>query len=107
MKSNEKFTVRAELAIERAREAAGALGHSHVGTEHLLLGILSEGEGLGSRILLQHGLDEARLRRELSARLGQGAACTPSTLPARSASGAATPWRPKAARWSATTATRL
>ena len=78
MKSNEKFTVRAELAIERAREAAGALGHSHVGTEHLLLGILSEGEGLGSRILLQHGLDEAQLRRELSARLGQGAACTPS-----------------------------
>ena len=40
MKSNEKFTQRAELAIEKAGFAAGELGHSFVGTEHLLLGIL-------------------------------------------------------------------
>ena len=40
MKSNEKFSQRAELALERARRAAGELGHGQVGTEHLLLGIL-------------------------------------------------------------------
>lgn len=43
MKSNEKFTARAERAIELARTAAGELGHSFVGTEHLLLGILADG----------------------------------------------------------------
>ena len=51
MKSNEKFTQWAELAIENARTAAGELGHSYVGTEHLLLGILMESDGLGARIL--------------------------------------------------------
>ena len=40
MKSNEKFTQRAEWAIERARACAGELGQEEVGTEHLLLGIL-------------------------------------------------------------------
>ena len=49
IKSNEKFTQRAELAIENARAAAGELGHGYVGTEHLLLGILLE-EGLGDTI---------------------------------------------------------
>lgn len=41
IKSNEKFTQRAEQAIEQARAAAGDLGHGYVGTEHLLLGILA------------------------------------------------------------------
>ena len=68
MKSNEKFTQRAELAIERARRAAGELGQSCVGTEHLLLGIVQERDGLGGRILQRRGLDERRLRRELQRR---------------------------------------
>ncbi len=68
MRSNEKFTQRAELAIERARRAAGELGRSCVGTEHLLLGILRESEGLGGRILLRHGLDEAQLLRRMEGR---------------------------------------
>ena len=72
MKSNEKFTVRAEMAIDRARRAAGELGHSLVGTEHLLFGILAESEGLGSRILQQRGLETAALRRALTERLGHG-----------------------------------
>ena len=65
MRSNEKFTQRAELAIEKARRAAGELGHSRVGTEHLLLGILQEKEGLGARILGRRGLEEEALRREI------------------------------------------
>ena len=65
MKSNEKFTQRAELAIERARRAAGEWGHSRVGTEHLLLGILQEQEGLGARILGRRGLKEEALRRAI------------------------------------------
>ena len=39
MKNNEKFTEKAEGAIEQARLAAFGLGHSYVGTEHLLLGM--------------------------------------------------------------------
>ena len=46
MKSNEKFTQRAELAIENARLAAGEMGHGYIGTEHLLLGIMMESDGL-------------------------------------------------------------
>ena len=56
MKSNEQFTQRAELAIENARAAAGSLGHGYVGTEHLLLGIVMENEGLGARILEKRGI---------------------------------------------------
>ena len=65
MKSNEKFTQRAEWAIERARSCAGELGQEEVGTEHLLLGILQEREGLGARILRQRGLEEATLRQAI------------------------------------------
>ena len=77
MKSNERFTQRAELAIEKARLAAGALGHSYVGTEHLLLGILTEQEGLGARILRRRGLKEDALRCCIAERCGKGAPGVP------------------------------
>lgn len=77
MKSNGQFTQRAELAIENARKAAGSLGHSYVGTEHLLLGITMEHEGLGSRILEKRGIGEAELRRAITALFGTGAEATP------------------------------
>lgn len=73
MKSNEKFTQRAELAIEKAGFAAGNLGHSYVGTEHLLLGIMTENVGMGARILRNHGLDEAVLTQALCRLNGSGA----------------------------------
>ena len=73
MKSNEKFTQRAELAIEKARQEAQTLGHSYVGTEHLLLGILCEQSGLGGRLLRQRGLEELALRRCILRRCGRGA----------------------------------
>lgn len=77
MKSNGQFTQRAELAIENARKAAGSLGHSYVGTEHLLLGITMEREGLGARILEKRGIGEAELRRAVTAMFGTGAEATP------------------------------
>ncbi len=72
MKSNEKFTRRGEDAIEKARLAAGDLGHSFVGTEHLLLGILREGDSLGGRLLRRRGLREEALTEELRRSLGSG-----------------------------------
>ena len=77
MKSNEKFTQRAELAIEKARRSAGELGHSQVGTGHLLLGILQERDGLGARILERRGLEEDALRRALIRTCGSGLPCVP------------------------------
>ena len=72
MKSNEKFTQRAELAIENARLAAGEMGHGYIGTEHLLLGIMMESDGLGARILLRHGIDKAQLWRNVLRANGSG-----------------------------------
>ena len=88
IKSNEKFTQRAEQAIEQARAAAGDLGHGYVGTEHLLLGILAEEDGLGAHILRRQGLDRERLRRLVVRRCGLGAPGVPGqglTQNARSA----------------------
>ena len=72
MRSNEKFSQRAETAIEKARLSARELGHSSVGTEHLLLGILTESEGLGARILLRRGLQAERLRQAVREMDGAG-----------------------------------
>ena len=72
MKSNEKFTQRAEIAIEAARAAAGELGHAYIGTEHLLLGILEEQDGLGAHILRREGLEREHLRRVIARESGVG-----------------------------------
>ena len=72
LKNNEKFTEKAEGAIEQARLAAFGLGHSYVGTEHLLLGILRERAGLGARILRDRGLSEHCLKDAISRANGTG-----------------------------------
>lgn len=72
MRSNIKFTEKASAAIGKANDAAAALGHGYVGTEHLLIGIAAEDGGMGARILLNNGLSAAMLT-ELAARMvGRG-----------------------------------
>ena len=78
MKSNEQFTQRAENAIENARAEAAALGHSFVGSEHLLLGILSEPDALGARVLRRAGLESPALRRLTAESLGKGCPGAPA-----------------------------
>ena len=53
-----KFTPRAEEALRLSQEAAGELGHGYVGTEHLLLGLIREEEGLAHRVLTDAGLTD-------------------------------------------------
>ena len=55
LKNNEKFTEKAESAIEQARLAAYSLGHSYVGTEHLLLSMLSQRELPAAAVLSRCG----------------------------------------------------
>jgi ATP-dependent Clp protease ATP-binding subunit ClpC len=66
------FTPRSKKALELAAEEARALGHNYIGTEHLLLGLVKEGEGMAYRVLLNLGLDLAKLRNEVMELLGSG-----------------------------------
>jgi ATP-dependent Clp protease ATP-binding subunit ClpC len=64
------FTPRAKKVLELAAEEARALGHNYIGTEHMLLGLIREGEGVASQVLLNLGLDLGRVRNEIMNILG-------------------------------------
>ena len=64
------FTPRSKKSLELAAEEARALGHNYIGTEHLLLGLIREGEGVASQVLLNAGLDLNRVRSEIMEILG-------------------------------------
>jgi ATP-dependent Clp protease ATP-binding subunit ClpC len=64
------FTPRAKKALELAAEEARSLGHNYIGTEHLLLGLIKEGEGISSQVLLNLGLDLNTVRNEVMDLLG-------------------------------------
>ena len=51
------FTPRAKKALELSLEEASQLGHNHIGSEHLLLGLLAESEGIAARVLTNLGAD--------------------------------------------------
>jgi ATP-dependent Clp protease ATP-binding subunit ClpC len=70
------FTPRAKRVLELAVEEARALGHNYVGTEHLLLGLIREGEGVAAKVLLELGVDRKRVREETLKLLG-GAPSSP------------------------------
>ena len=72
MKNTERFTLRARKAIEEAYEASRRLGHSYVGTEHLLIGLMREGEGLACRCLRRAGLEEPALTELVTSAVGRG-----------------------------------
>ncbi len=67
-----RFTERAQRALVYAQEEARGLGHNYVGTEHLLLGLLREGEGLASRILGELGVDSGKVKSQVEALVGRG-----------------------------------
>ena len=77
MRSADRFTQKANLAITRAQRAAAELGHSYVGSEHLLLGLAAETEGLAARFLRERDLDEAHIRALTIATAGRGASGPP------------------------------
>ncbi|HOV42973.1 MAG TPA: Clp protease N-terminal domain-containing protein, partial [Syntrophothermus lipocalidus] len=65
-----RFTQRAQRAIIHAQEEARNLGHPAVGTEHILLGLIREGEGVGAKAILALGVDLETVRNELKKVLG-------------------------------------
>ncbi|UCG53310.1 MAG: ATP-dependent Clp protease ATP-binding subunit [Candidatus Latescibacterota bacterium] len=67
------FTPRAKRVLELAIEEARLLGHNYVGTEHLLLGLIREGEGVAAQVLAELGVDRKRVREEVLRLLGPSA----------------------------------
>ncbi|PZF86809.1 Clp protease N-terminal domain-containing protein [Micromonospora deserti] len=59
------FSPRSKKALELALREALRLGHRHIGTEHILLGVLREGRGLGALVLTEAGVDLDDLRRRV------------------------------------------
>jgi len=64
------FTPRAKRVLELSVDEARQLGHNYVGTEHLLLGLIREGEGVAARVLLELGVDRKKVREETLKLLG-------------------------------------
>jgi len=67
------FTPRAKRVLELSVDEARQLGHNYVGTEHLLLGLIREGEGVAARVLIELGIDRKKVREETLKLLGGAA----------------------------------
>jgi len=67
-----RFTERAQKAILLAQEEAKKLNHNYVGTEHILLGLLAESEGIAAKMLNQAGVDLEKARNEVVRIVGEG-----------------------------------
>lgn len=66
------FTPRSKKVLELSAEEARSLGHNYIGTEHLLLGLVREGEGVAFRVFLNMGVDLEKARTEIMELLGSG-----------------------------------
>ena len=64
------FTPKAKKVMELAMDEAKTLGHNYIGTEHLLLGLIREGEGVASQVFMNMGLDLEKVREEVIKLLG-------------------------------------
>lgn len=66
------FTPRAKRVLELAADEARQLGHNYIGTEHILLGLIREGEGVAAQVLRNLGADLDKVRKEVINLLGGG-----------------------------------
>jgi ATP-dependent Clp protease ATP-binding subunit ClpC len=67
------FTPRAKKVLELSLREALQLGHNYIGTEHILLGLIREGDGGAARVLAGRGADLATVRQEVARQLVTGA----------------------------------
>ena len=77
------FTPRAKRVLELSLEEARQLGHNYIGTEHLLLGLIREGEGVAARVLENLGVDLTKVRTQVIRMLGETAEVTSGASPGR------------------------
>ena len=67
-----KFTQRAQSTLKYATSEAGAMGHTYVGSEHILLGLAMEKESVAAKVLLSHGISASVIRGSIITITGQG-----------------------------------
>ncbi|WP_044641853.1 ATP-dependent Clp protease ATP-binding subunit [Risungbinella massiliensis] len=67
-----RFTERAQKVLALAQEEAVRLGHSNIGTEHILLGLVREGEGIAAKALIALGLGLEKIQNEVETLIGLG-----------------------------------
>lgn len=77
----ERFTDRARRVLGLAQEEARLLGHSFIGTEHILLGLLHEGEGVAAKALESFGITLTAAREKVEETVGVTAGSAPSESP--------------------------
>jgi ATP-dependent Clp protease ATP-binding subunit ClpC len=75
-----KFTQQAQLSLRLAQESSAKLGHGYIGSEHLLLGLSQEGNGVASQALRNAGLESESIRLAVAKLVGVG---TPGGLPSQ------------------------
>ncbi|MBT2689891.1 ATP-dependent protease ATP-binding subunit ClpC [Bacillus sp. ISL-47] len=67
-----RFTERAQKVLALAQEEAIRLGHNNIGTEHILLGLVREGEGIAAKALYALGLGSEKIQKEVENLIGRG-----------------------------------
>jgi ATP-dependent Clp protease ATP-binding subunit ClpC len=77
----ERFTERARQVVVLAQDEARALRHNYIGTEHLLLGLLREQEGLAARALGELGVELDAVRAQVAQIVGTGEEATAGQIP--------------------------
>jgi ATP-dependent Clp protease ATP-binding subunit ClpC len=77
----ERFTERARRVLMLAQEEACALNHGFIGTEHMLLGLIEEGDGLGARALQSLGISAADVREKVGEIVGASASTQGASPP--------------------------
>src|SRR3989339_2132998 len=85
------FTPRAKRVLELSWDEARQLGHNYIGTEHLLLGLIREGEGVATRILENLGVDLNKVRSNVIRMLGETRTGAPTTATTASGGRSKTP----------------
>ena len=68
----EKFSERARRVLSLAQEEAQHFNHNYIGTEHVLLGLVREPEGVGTRVLISMGIDLSKIRSAVEFIIGRG-----------------------------------
>src|SRR5512133_3455073 len=77
----EKFTERARQVVVLAQDEARACRHNYIGTEHILLGLLREEEGLAARVLESLDITVEEVRAQVARIVGQGDEVTTGQIP--------------------------
>jgi ATP-dependent Clp protease ATP-binding subunit ClpC len=77
----ERFTDRARRIVVLAQEEAFLLKHTYIGTEHILLGLLSEREGVAGRVLESLGISLDSVRHQVEQRVGRGTSAPQGHIP--------------------------